>query len=120
MKKQIKSFTDLDAWKKAHLLAVGIYKITSSFPKSEIFGLTTQMRRSAISVPSNIAEGFARSGKKEKRQFVLIAKGSLNELQSQLLISRDVGLMNKEELDKIAENCIEVGKLLSGLLRSVK
>lgn len=120
MKKQIKKFTDLDAWQKAHLLAVQIYKTTRLFPKEEMFGLTAQMRRSAVSIPSNIAEGFARMSKKEKAQFMLIAKGSLNELQSQLLISRDVNLIKKEEFAKIAKDCIEVSKLLVGLLKSIK
>ncbi len=117
---KIKSFTDLIAWKKSHQLAIEIYSITKDFPKEEIFGLTNQMRRCAVSVPSNIAEGFSRNFKKEKIQFYRISLGSLTELQSQLLIARDIKYLEKESFKKISDMTIEVNKLINGLIKSVK
>lgn len=84
----IKSFTDLDAWKESHKLVLEIYKITRNFPTSEKFGLTNQLQRSAISITSNIAEGFSRQSDKEKVQFYFTAAGTLSELQNQLLVAR--------------------------------
>ena len=114
-KSKIRSFTDLYAWQKAHSLAVEIYKVTETFPSKETFGLTNQIRRAAISTPSNIAEGFSRNTNKDKRQFYSIAQGSLTELQSQLLLARDIGYLSKEDFHKIAGQTIEVGKLINGL-----
>src|SRR3989344_6564204 len=85
MVQKIRSFTDLVAWKEAHNLAVSIYKVTDEFPGKEIYSLTDQMRRSATSIGSNIAEGFSRQSRKEKLQFYYTAKGSLTELQNHLL-----------------------------------
>jgi len=120
MNDKIRSFTDLITWKKAHSLAVSIYKITESFPQKETYSLTDQMRRSATSISSNIAEGFSRQTKKEKLQFYYTAKGSLTELQNQLLIARDVGYLAKEIFNDIAKETIEVSKLLNGLIKSIK
>lgn len=117
---KIKSFTDLIAWKKAHSLAVSIYKFTEVFPQKETYSLTDQMRRSATSISSNIAEGFSRQSKKEKLQFYYTSKGSLTELQNQLLIARDVGYLAKEMFNNIARETIEVSKLLNGLIKSIK
>lgn len=116
---KIQSFTDLVAWQKAHAFVVNIYKILKDFPLHEQYGLTSQMRRSAVSITSNIAEGFSRSGKKEKSQFYAIAKGSLTELQNQLLLARDVGYITKVSFPALAEQSAEVGKLISGLQKSV-
>lgn len=113
----IKSFTDLNAWKEAHWLVLGIYKETKNFPKEEQFGLTSQMRRSAISVTSNIAEGFSRRSNKEKVQFYFIALASLTELQSQMLVARDVGLFQPEKMNKLAEKSSNVSKLIRGLIK---
>lgn len=120
MDQKIKSFTDLTTWRESHKLALSIYKITSDFPKNETFSLIDQMRRCGISISSNIAEGFSRQGEKEKVQFYYTAKGSLTELQNQLLLARDVGYLNKELFTKIAEQTIQVSKLIVGLIRSVK
>ncbi len=117
---KIQSFTDLIAWKKAHALAVDIYKITELFPQKETYSLTDQMRRSATSISSNIAEGFSRQSKKEKLQFYFTAKGSLTELQNQLLIARDVGYLTKKIFDNVANETIEVSKLLNGLIKSIR
>jgi four helix bundle protein len=120
MIRKIESFTDLIAWQKAHVLAVAVYKLTEIFPQKEVYSLTDQMRRSATSISSNIAEGFSRQSKKEKIQFYYTAKGSLTELQNQLLIARDVGYLAKELFSDIANQTVEVSKLINGLIKSMK
>ena len=105
---KIKSFTDLNSWKETHTLVLEIYKLTRKFPKEERYGLTDQIRRCAVSISSNIAEGFSRQGGKEKLQFYFMSKGSLTELQNQLLIARDVGYINKMKFDKVAEQTVTV------------
>lgn len=117
---KIKTFTDLNAWKNGHELILDIYKTTNTFPQSEIFGITSQIRRSAVSITSNIAEGFSRQSYKEKIQFYSIAQGSLTELQSQLLIARDVGYMNGDSYDKNFEKTITTHKLIGGLIKKSK
>jgi len=114
---KIKSFTDLRAWREAHKLVLMIYKLTDKFPKSEIFGLVSQMRRSAVSISSNIAEGFGRNTTKEKYQFYCIASSSLIELQNQLIISRDVNYIDNKEFQELAEQTVTVAKIISGLKR---
>ncbi len=114
-KAKIHSFTDLIAWRKAHNLVLMVYKLTDEFPKSEVFGLTNQIRRSAVSVTSNIAEGFSRVTNKDKSQFYAMSLGSLTELQSQLLIARDIGYISKENFMITSELSVEVSKLLNGL-----
>ena len=116
----IKSFTDLNAWKYGHKLVLSIYKITVVFPREEVYGLTSQIRRSAVSITSNIAEGFSRQSFKEKVQFYSIAQGSLTELQNQLVISRDLNFISDVEFQKIAQDTIVVHKLLSGLIKKSK
>ncbi|MFA5871442.1 MAG: four helix bundle protein [Parcubacteria group bacterium] len=114
---KIKSFTDLRAWREAHKLVLMVYKVTDKFPKTEMFGLMNQMRRASVSVSSNIAEGFGRNGNKEKCQFYYIASSSLIELQNQLLISKDVGYISKNEFGKIASQTVTTAKIISGLKR---
>lgn len=98
---KIKSFTDLKVWQEGHRLVILIYKITASFPKKEIYSLIDQMRRSAASITSNIAEGFGRQTYKEKIQFYYLAQGSLIELKNQILIAKDVGYLNQEQLTQL-------------------
>lgn len=117
---KIKSFTDLDAWKEAHRLVLMIYKITKDFPKEEAFGLTSQIRRAVISITSNIAEGFSRQTYKDKIQFYSIAKSSLTEAQSQLLIAKDLSYINKQDFNDIANQTIITHKLLNGLIKKSK
>jgi four helix bundle protein len=117
---KIKSFTDLNAWKEAHKLVLIIYKITKDFPKEEMFGLASQIRRAAISITSNIAEGFSRQAYKEKVQFYFVAKSSLTELQNQLLIARDINYVTEQDFDNIANQTVIVHKLLNGLVRKSK
>ena len=117
---KIRSFTDLVAWKEGHQLVLMIYQITSKFPKRETYGLASQMQRCAVSITSNVAEGFSRQSKKEKKQFYSTAKGSLTELQNQLLVAKDVGYINQTEFDKIAKKTIRVSRLLTGLRKSME
>ncbi len=114
---KIKSFTDLNTWKEGHKLVLIIYKITDKFPSKEIFGLSSQMRRSAISITSNIAEGFSRSTNKDKYQFYSMAQGSLTELQNQLIIARDVGYLENNDFQMVAGQTVVVNKLINGLKR---
>jgi len=117
---KIRDFTDLETWKKSHELALIIYKATEKFPKSEAFGLISQMQRAAVSITSNIAEGFGRQTIKEKVQFYYQAQGSLTEVKNQLILSKDLGYVSKEEFDKIMNALITSHKLLQGLLRKTK
>ncbi len=118
--KKIKSFTDLYVWQEGHKLVLNIYTMLTGFPKSESYALTDQMRRCVVSITSNIAEGFSRSGKKEKVQFYYMALGSVTELQNQLLIARDLKYIDKIKFDEVAEQTVVVQKLLNGLIRSIK
>jgi four helix bundle protein len=113
--KKIQSFTDLRVWHSGHQLVLEVYKLTKKFPKDEQFGLGSQMRRCAVSVTSNIAEGFGRNGHKEKDQFYAISSGSICELQSQLFIARDISLISKEEFENIFELTITTHKMLNTL-----
>jgi len=117
---KIKSFTDLNAWKEGHKLVLITYKETKEFPKDELFGLTSQLRRSAVSITSNIAEGFSRKSYKEKINFYFIALGSVTELQNQFLIARDVGYIEENLFQEIARQTIEVHKIINGLIKSSK
>lgn len=116
----IKSFTQLNTWQEGHKLVILIYCLTKQFPADEQFGLTSQMRRAAVSVTSNIAEGFSRSSYADKRHFYVMAQGSLTELQNQALIARDVKYLSKDDFEKIAEQSVMTHKLLTGLLKSTK
>jgi four helix bundle protein len=118
--KKITTFTDLVAWQEAHTLVVEIYGTTKSFPREEIFGLTSQIRRCAVSITSNIAEGFSRQSYREKIQFYSTAQGSLTELQSQLYVARDVGFVSREAFTHIEQRAVAVHKLLNGLIKRSK
>lgn len=117
-KSTIRSFTDLNAWKRAHDLTCTIYRSTQKFPKEERYGLTNQIRRAALSISSNIAEGFSRRTSSDKKQFYYIALGSLTEVQNQILVARDLQYINKELFSIIASKTIVVSKLINGLLKS--
>ena len=118
--KKIKSFTDLDAWREAHKLVLMVYEITRNFPKEELFGLVSQMRRAAVSITSNIAEGFSRQFYREKVQFYTVAQSSNTELQNQLLVAKDVGYLAKTDIDNIANQSVRVHKVLNGLIKKSK
>ena len=116
MTEKIRSFKDLNAWKEGHKLVLAVYEITKTFLDKE-FSLVNQMRRSAVSITSNIAEGFSRNTVKDKYQFYSVAHGSLTELQSQLTIAADLGYLSKEKSDTVNEQTIVVAKLIQGLKR---
>jgi len=116
--KEIRSHKDLNVWKKSIDLVDIIYKVTKSFPKKEVYCLTNQIRRSVISIPSNIAEGAARSSKKEFIQFLYIALGSLSELETQIIIANRQGYLNN--LNSLLENIKVIQKLINGLIYSIK
>jgi four helix bundle protein len=112
-----KTYKDLEVWIKSRILVGHVYRITTSFPKEELYGLTSQIRRCAISIPSNIAEGYGRQYKKETLQFLHIARGSLYELETQLYISFDLKFISEDGLNGIIAMVEECRKLLSGLVR---
>jgi four helix bundle protein len=118
--KKIKLFTDLIVWKEGHKLAVLIYQTTRKFPKEEMYSLSDQMRRAAVSITSNIAEGFGRQGYKEKIQFYYIAHSSLTELENQLFIAKDVGYLKDDDFEKIMTQTNNVHALLVGFIKKSK
>lgn len=118
--KKIRSFTDLEVWKRGHALVIAIYKITQTFPKEEQFGLTNQIRRASVSITSNIAEGFSRNSYKDKVQFYRVALGSLTEVQNQLLIAKDVGYLSSEKFEEIVAQTVIISKLCNGLIKKSK
>jgi four helix bundle protein len=117
---KIKEFTDLDAWKEAHKLVLMVYKQTNQFPKEEVFGLVSQMRRCSVSITSNIAEGFSRPSYKEKVRFYFVSLGSVTELQNQLLISKDISFIDVEDFKNIMDLSIKVHKIINGLIKKSK
>lgn len=106
----------LIVWQRAHELTLLTYKLTESFPKSEVFGLSSQMRRAAVSIGSNITEGKARGTKKEYKRFLFIAKGSNEELRYQLLVSKDLGYIDSESFIRADSKSIEITKMLNSLI----
>jgi len=120
MNKKIKSFTDLKTWQEGHKLVLMIYKITKNFPKDEIFGLVSQIRRASVSITSNIAEGFGRQTYKEKAQFYYHSQGSLIELKNQILIAKDIDYLTEKEFNELVNQLNLTHKLLQGLIQKTK
>ena len=116
----MKTYRDLIVWQKAYAFTIALYKSTQSFPKEEVYGLTSQIRRATVSITSNIAEGFGRSGAKEKDQFYAIAHGSLYEVESQLFVALGVGYISPENHAQLLFDIEEVSKLLQGLRKANK
>jgi four helix bundle protein len=114
------SFRELVVWQRAMQLALVVYRLTKEFPREELYGLTGQMRRAAVSLPSNIAEGHGRLNRAEFRQFLGIARGSNFELQTQLQIAKELGMGNPASLCTAESLSQEVGKMLFALLESIK
>jgi four helix bundle protein len=115
----IRNYRDLVAWQRAMDLVAEVYRVTQSFPKDEVYALTAQMRRAAVSVPSNIAEGQGRGNPKELVHFSRIAHGSLCELETQLLIAERLSYMAPDKTGALLRQTIEVGRLLNGLIKSL-
>ena len=117
---KLRTHKDLDVWNKSVALVTSIYEITKDFPKDELFGLTSQIRRSAVSIPSNIAEGSARKGNKEFVQFLYISLGSMAELETQLIIATNLKYISSSKYDLIINDLTDIRKMLSGLIKYVK
>jgi len=115
----LKDFRDLKVWEKSHNLALLVYKQTQPFPKQEMFGLTSQMRRAAISIPTNIAEGCGRGGNFELARFLSIAMGSASELEYLLLVSSGLGFLNRIDYKELELATIEVKRMLASLIAKI-
>ncbi|OHB90860.1 MAG: four helix bundle protein [Planctomycetes bacterium RIFCSPHIGHO2_12_FULL_52_36] len=113
-----KRFEDLEVWGKAHQLVLNVYQLTKDFPHEEKFGLASQMRRSAVSVPANIAEGFNKRTLRDKSHFYNIAQSSLEELRYYFILANDLGFM--KEPQKCLNSAEEIGRMLSGLIKSIR
>ena len=116
----MKDFRQLKVWEKSHQLALAIYKVTAKFPKEEIYGLTSQVRRASMSIPTNIAEGCGRNTDADFARFLQMAMGSASETEYQLLLSLDLGFLNKEQYDKLNLDVTEVKRMLASLLKTIR
>ena len=114
------TYTDLEVWQAAMDLAEDVYRNTKNFPKEETYGLTIQLRRAAVSVPSNIAEGKGRSSDKELAQFLCHSRGSLFEVETQINLARRLGYLDAQQAVTVLRNTARVGQLLNGLLRAFR
>jgi len=117
---KIKNYKDLLAYQKSYKVALLGYQVTSGFPSSEMYGLVSQMSRAAISIPSNISEGYRRGSQKEYTQFLKISLGSNSELETQLSLSKDLGFIDEDEFKKVYELNEEVGRLLSSYISKLE
>ena len=115
----MKDFRNLKVWEKAHHLTLALYPVTASFPRDEAYGLASQIRRSASSIPSNIAEGCGREGDPEFARFCIIARGSASELEYQLLLARDLKLIQPGEYEKLSAQTVEIKRMLTVLVQKL-
>ncbi len=113
----MRDFHKLDVWQKSHQLTLALYRATHTFPKQEVYGLTSQMRRAAISIPANIAEGCGRNGDAEFTRFLHIAFGSASEMEFFLIVSRDLGYLSAEVYAELDGQVVEVKKMLAALIQ---
>jgi four helix bundle protein len=116
----IKSYRDLRVWQESMTLAVECYQLTRAFPKEEMFGLSSQIRRSAASIPANIAEGHGRENTQSFIQYLRIAQGSLKELETHLLLAERVGLIVKENIEAVLRRCEAIGEMIRLLIRALQ
>ncbi len=116
----MRNYRDLQTWSKAHKLTLDLYKVSRQFPKEEMYGLTSQLRRAASSIGANLAEGCGRQTNAEFARFVRISMGSASELDYHLLLSRDLGLLEKEGYERILKGLTEVRKMLASLLSTIE
>lgn len=116
----ISKFTDLEVWKEAHKLTLLIYRLTQRFPKEEIYGIVSQLRRAVISIESCIAEGFSRYHYKDRLNFYFDARGSIAEVQSQLITAKDLGFLSEDEFQEAYQQTEKVNVILGGLIRSTQ
>ena len=120
MIREVRSYKDLVAWQKSMALVTEVYRASQEFPKEEVFGLMSQTRRAAVSVPSNIAEGHARTSKKEFQYFLSNARGSLAELETQLTIAHQLAYIDETGINQLLDRLGEVGRIVNGLLAALK
>jgi four helix bundle protein len=116
----LRDFRELKVWEKAYRLTLDVYKASRSFPREEFFGLTSQLRRSAASIPANIAEGCGRDGNAELGRFLQIALGSASELEFHLLLARDTGLLKDGEHERLSEQAVEVKRMLTSFCQKLR
>ena len=117
---QVKCYRDLIAWQKAMLLVAEVYRLTAGFPREEVYGLKSQLRRASVSVPSNIAEGHGRATRGEYVQFLCHARGSLCELETQIILSQELGYVTQEQEREALARADEVGRILNGVILSLE
>ena len=115
----VSSYEDLTVWQKSIDLVVRIYEITKNFPREEVYGLSDQVRRAAVSIPSNIAEGQQRQSTKDFLKFLSIAKGSLGELKTQLIICDRIRYLDQKQAEQLFTDCDVIGRMLNGLMKSI-
>lgn len=120
MSGSVKSYRDLQVWQKARVLVSEVYKISGSFPREEMYGLTSQLRRAVVSVPSNIAEGSSKGSTREYIRFLNISYGSLCEAETQLYLAFDLGFITMEQLEELLNKTNELGRMTHGLLRALE
>ena len=113
----MRDFRELQVWHKAHALTLDVYRATKSFPKDELYGLTSQIRRAAVSIGANVAEGSGKNSKADFGRFLQIALGSASELEYELLLSRDLGYVVPEIYQQLSEHVIEIKKMLTGFIQ---
>ena len=116
----MKDFRNLKVWEKSHQLALAVYKATSTFPRHELYGLTSQIRRACASIPANIAEGCGRSGDAELARFLQIAMGSASELEYHLLLARDLEFVSTSDYEHLTKEVVDVKRMLTRLLQKLK
>ena len=116
----MKTHRDLKVWGNSINLVTQVYQITNNFPKEELFGITSQIRRAAVSIPSNIAEGAARTSRKEFRKFLSIALGSASELETQFIISKNLNYLNPDSAESLMSELIIIQKMIQGLMKNLK
>ena len=116
----LKNYKELKVWEKSYQLCLEVYRISKHFPKIEVYGLISQMRRAALSIPSNMAEGYGRKTISEYLRFLSIAYGSICELETQILLSGDLGYLDKDRLSKLPKGVGEVERMLQALIKSLK
>jgi len=116
----IKSFKELRVWQEAINLVTDIYQVTQNFPKQEMYGLTDQVRRAAVSVPSNIAEGHQRGSTRQYLYFLAIARGSLGEVETQVILGHRLGYIDAETEKRLSDKILQVGGMLGGLIKALR
>jgi four helix bundle protein len=116
----MKDFRKQKVWQKSHQLVLDIYRVSNSFPKGEVYGLTNQIRRASVSIPANIAEGCGRDSEADFSRFLQIAMGSATELEYHLLLSHDLGILNDFDYEKLSKNTVEVKQMLTSFIKKLK